>query len=339
MTRPPVRVIGAGSWGTAIAIAAHRAGSDVTLLARRNEHATALRETRRNQQYMPGIAAEIATEIRCLSVAEVEPPPPDACIFLCVPVSACRASLQELARTTPSSCPIVLTQKGFEQESGVLPIEIACQLLPADQPTAVLSGPSFATEVALGLPTALTLAGNDSGGLAVIRRGLASSVTRLYVSDDPIGVSVAGAMKNVLAIACGITIGLGFGTNGRAALIARGIAEISRIIAALGGQPATAYGLAGLGDVVLSCTSEQSRNFRYGLAIGKGAKPDVLLRGVGYLVEGACCAHAAHMRLADCDVPTPILNHIVAILSDEVEPRQAAQDLLAREPGSEISPE
>jgi glycerol-3-phosphate dehydrogenase (NAD(P)+) len=318
-------IIGAGAWGTALALAARRAGRDVLLWARDPALAEAIGRTGRSPAYLPGIAIDSAIRVTAdaaaLGKAEA--------LLLAVPAQHVRAVLARLGPALPARAPLVLCAKGIERDSLLLPAEIAAALQP-DRPLAVLSGPSFAAEVAGRLPTAVTLAAADPALAQRLVAALGSAEFRPYVSGDPIGVGIGGALKNVLAIACGIVIGRGLGDNARAALIARGLAELVRLGLAKGARPATLMGLAGLGDLALTCTSRQSRNLRLGIALGQGSSlADALALQPG-VVEGAFSAAAAAALAHRHGVAMPISQAVDAILNRDAAIGSSIAGLLAR---------
>jgi glycerol-3-phosphate dehydrogenase (NAD(P)+) len=225
--------------------------------------------------------------------------------------------------------------KGFELDTGLLPFQVAGQLLPASLPTAVLSGPTFAREVGAGLPTAMTIASTDADYAQRLAECISSEMFRAYTSNDVVGVEVGGATKNVYAIGAGICDGLGFGANMRIALIARALAEMTRLGLALGGRKETFMGLAGMGDLVLTCTDDQSRNRRFGLALAAGATARAALQSIGQVVEGYNGARAVHRVALQHTVPMPIVEHIHKILHEGMDPRAAVAALMGRP----ISPE
>jgi glycerol-3-phosphate dehydrogenase (NAD(P)+) len=320
-----IAVIGAGAWGTALALAARRAGRDVLLWARDPALAEAIRRSGRNDAYLPGIAIDPAIEATADSAALGRA----EALLLAVPAQHLRAMLARLGPDLPPQAPLVLCAKGIERGTLLLPAEIAAALQPG-RPLAVLSGPSFAAEVAARLPTAVTLAAADPALARRLVAALGSAEFRPYASADPVGVGIGGALKNVLAIACGIVVGRGLGDNARAALIARGLAELVRLGLARGARPATLMGLAGLGDLTLTCTSRQSRNLRLGIALGEGRALADALAGQHGVVEGAFSAAGA-VALADRHgVAMPISQAVDAILNRGAAIGETVAGLLAR---------
>ncbi|MDM9561760.1 NAD(P)H-dependent glycerol-3-phosphate dehydrogenase [Bordetella petrii] len=333
-----VAVLGAGSWGTALAAVASRRHRTV-LWARDAAQAGAMADTRENARYLPGVVlpdALAVTSDLSAALAPLAADPTRALIILGVPVAGLDATCRELAARLPAlglaQTPVVWTCKGFEADTARLPHEIVAEALAGTPDIAggVLSGPSFAREVAQGLPVALTIASTLEPVRDTATRALHGGAVRVYASTDVVGVEVGGALKNVIAVACGIGDGLALGTNARAALITRGLAEMTRFGVALGAQAETFAGLTGLGDLVLTATGELSRNRRVGLEIGAGRKlADILASGV--TAEGVRCARAALQRARALGVELPITEAVCAVLFDGVAPMTAVSALLARE--------
>ena len=305
-------VVGAGAWGTALAVHAARVGRRVTLWARSPE-ALAGRESPR----LPGVPLPDS-----VAVVGVLPDQADV-LLMAMPVQHLRAAL---AMERPGA-PLVLCMKGLEGGTNLFPAEIVAQCCPGT-PAAVLTGPNFAHELARGLPAAAVLASADPALRAALLPLLGSREYRLYGSADPVGAQVGGAAKNVVAIAAGIAMGAGLGENARAALVTRGIAEIARLARALGGSARTVSGLSGVGDLMLTCAGAASRNYRLGLAIGRGAKPDAARRAIGAAVEGMDAAPALLARSAG--VSCPIIAGVTAVLAGHVDVAEAMAGLLDR---------
>ncbi len=325
-----VAVLGAGSWGTATP---HH---PTVLWARDPAQAADMAARHENARYLPGIALPQALTITPDLDATLRSLQQDGAaglIILGVPVAGLAATCAELARRLPAlglqDTPIVWTCKGFEADTARLPHEIVREALPGAV-GGVLSGPSFAREVAQGLPVALTVASDNAALRAATTQALHGAALRVYASGDLVGVEMGGALKNVIAVACGIGDGLALGTNARAALITRGLAEMTRFGVALGAQPETFAGLTGLGDLVLTATGELSRNRRVGLEIGAGRKlADILASGI--TAEGVRCARAALERARAIGVELPITEAVCAVLFDGVAPMTAVSTLLARD--------
>lgn len=332
MTRPieTIAVIGAGAWGTALAMAARRAGRRVTLVARRTEQADAIARTRVNEAYLPGCKIDHAIEV---TTDEAAVGSADA-ILLVVPAQHLRATLERLRNDWEDAVP-VLCAKGIERGTGLLMPEVCAEMLP-DRSPVVLSGPNFAREVALDLPAAVTLAGSDEATVTALMKALGTQRFRPYASDDPIGAAIGGAVKNVLAIAAGIVEGRGLGENARAALITRALVEIRQLAMAKGGRPETPMGLSGLGDLLLTCTSRQSRNYSLGFALGAGQTLATLLTGRRTVVEGVETA-AAIRALADrLGLDMPIAFAVDAILHRGAAIDETVGQLLGRPFRTEI---
>lgn len=317
-----IAVLGAGAWGSALAIAALRAGRAVTLWSRNPEQAALLAESRVNGRYLPGIelppAIAVTSELRDTLDADA--------LLLTVPAQELRALAERLAPLLPEGRPLVICAKGIEESSGLLMTEALAETVP-QSPLGVLTGPSFAGEVARGLPTALTLATADARLGEALLTALGSRTFRPYLSDDPIGAQVGGALKNVIAIACGAVAGRGLGENARAALVTRGLAELVRFGGALGGAAETLMGLSGFGDLTLTCTSAQSRNYRLGLALGRG---EIRSDDGGELAEGVATAEAALKRAARHQVELPITEAVAAVLAGRRGLDETIQGLLSR---------
>lgn len=323
-----ITVLGAGAWGTAIAVSLGTR-HEVVLWGRDPEQCRAIAAARRNQRYLPEI--ELPPQI----TIEAEFAAATAAAELVLVATPTAALHDMLARLAPLRRPVVWLCKGFEPQRAELPHQIAAEVLPGGSACGVLSGPSFALEVARGLPTALTLASADAGFSQATARALHGPRLRVYFSTDIAGVEIGGAVKNVMAIATGIADGLGLGANARAALITRGLAEITRLGAKLGGRPETFTGLTGAGDLILTCTGELSRNRRVGLALAQGKKLDDILRELGHVAEGVHTAAAVEQRARQLGVEMPITRAVCAVLFGGVSPREAVEQLLARDPRGE----
>lgn len=320
-------VAGAGAWGIALANVAASAGRRVVLWGRDADAMRALAQSRKSAR-LPGaalapgvmVSAEVAALARCEAALVV------------VPAEATRSAAEEMARALPSGAPLIACAKGIERGSGLFMTQVLAEAAPG-RPVAVLSGPSFAADVAAGLPTAVTLACTDEALARSLALALKSPSFRLYHSTDVRGVEIGGAAKNVLAIACGIAYGLGLGPSAGAALVARGFAELSRFGAAFGARPLTLMGLSGLGDLVLTCTSPQSRNFAFGVALGSGRS--VAEASAGRLVEGATTASALLEMATTRGVEMPIAARVEAVIRGDEDVRAAVGTLLARPPKAE----
>ena len=333
-----ITILGAGAWGSALA--AHlcrRSDVRVTLWARDPGTARTLARERSNEKYLPGVVLpdtlSVTSELACASEAQL--------LIAATPVAA----LPELARklaTVGARAPLVWLSKGliFIPVTAAHPAgsALAHQVLAPlwNAPVGVISGPSFAEEVAHGLPTAVTVAATDFALAKEVASLLRADTLRAYESDDLAGVEVGGAVKNVLAIAAGASDGLGFGHNARAALITRGLAETGRLSAALGGRRETLMGLAGLGDLVLTCTGDLSRNRRVGLGLAAGKSLPAILAELGHVAEGVTAAAGVHALAHYHQVEMPICDAVHSVLYDNLTPREAVEQLLTREPRSEL---
>lgn len=322
-----VTVLGAGAWGTAMAI--HAAARHPTLLwARDAAHIEALRAARSNARYLPGVPLPDALGLTAdldAALAHAR----DGLFVIGTPMAALRSMLQALASRVEAPRLFWLC-KGFEAGSGRLGHEVAREVAPQAR-VGVLSGPSFALEVARGQPTALVAASVDAGLCRLAVEAFHGNSLRLYTSSDPVGVEVGGAVKNVLAIATGIADGMELGLNARAAIITRGLAEMTRLGVALGARPETFMGLSGLGDLVLTATGDLSRNRQVGLKLAQGRALPQILAELGHVAEGVYSAATVLQRAHEAGVEMPIAEGVLAVLEGRVAPREAAQRLMARE--------
>jgi len=324
----PIAVLGAGSWGTALAIQFARAGHPTLLWGRDPAQLALLARDRANARYLPGAAFPPALEVeedlgRALARA------PD--VLLAVPSAGFRSTLETLKPRLGPGQRVAWATKGFELETGLLPHQVAHAVLGPEVPLAVLSGPTFAVEVGRGLPTAMTVASPDAEFAELLARTLSGANFRAYTSPDIVGVEVGGAVKNVLAIGTGIADGMGYGANTRIALITRGLAEMTRLGLALGARRETFMGLAALGDLVLSCTDDQSRNRRFGLAIAAGKGAAEAQRAIGQVVEGVNAARAVRTVAARHGVEMPIAEQVYAVLYEGRAVGEAVRALMQRE--------
>ncbi|QKD01125.1 NAD(P)H-dependent glycerol-3-phosphate dehydrogenase [Mesorhizobium loti] len=315
-----VTVLGGGAWGTALALATLRAGHAVRLFARDPETVAAIGQGQ-NPRYLPGIAIEPGIE----ATSDIKAALTGAdCVLAVTPAQSLRATLASAKDYMPSGVPLVLCAKGIERDTGALLSAIVEEILPGN-PVAALSGPSFATDVARGLPTAVVVAAGDEALAADLAARFSAENLRCYSSDDLIGVEIGGALKNVFAIAAGAVTGAGLGASAQAAMVTRGFVELRRIGAAFGARPETLMGLSGLGDLLLTCSSAQSRNFAYGLALGQG-KP---LAGLP-LAEGVPTAAIAARIAVERGIDAPIIAAVAAILDGTITIRQAVTALMTR---------
>jgi glycerol-3-phosphate dehydrogenase (NAD(P)+) len=336
-------ILGAGAWGTALAVSTASnevAGHQVTLWARDAAQLEALRTTRTNSRYLPGIALPAALQLEGGQSSLSAAVHGQDLIIIATPVSAVRTVLQALAQIAQGdSAPIAWLSKGFEapvdQPYGLMVHEIRAQVAMKLR-AGVLSGPSFAQEVARRQPTALVAASEHPDVRAALVRAFHSSAVRIYANEDIIGVEVGGAVKNVLAIATGLCDGLQLGLNARAALITRGLAEMTRLGMALGARAETFTGLSGLGDLVLTATGDLSRNRKVGLALAQGQSLQDIIASLGHVAEGVYCARTVVQRAAGLGIEMPISAGVVALLDGRITPHQAVAALMGREPTAEL---
>ena len=322
MALETVAVLGGGAWGTALAQAAAMAGRKVTLVLRNATQADAINATHINDAALPG-----RTLLPNIS-ASIEPVPADIFI-LAVPAQATRTLLTSLDPDLLTGRPVVLSAKGLETGTLARQSEILADMTP-EAVGYVLSGPSFAADVAAGRPTAVTLAGDDASATSDLATALAGPSFRPYAADDRIGVEIAGALKNVYALACGAVEGANLGASARSALIARGYAEMARMVHALGGSAHTLTGLAGLGDLTLTCTSVQSRNYQFGMALGAGRKTADILASGAKLAEGVATAPVAAALAKSLDVDAPLIEAVDAFVAGRADIATIVAGLMSR---------
>lgn len=325
-----ITILGAGAWGSALAISL--AGRhDVTLWARNPAQINEMAASRSNPRYLPGFEFPSALHLEANLPAALQSA---TLVLAVVPTAGLRPLLREVAATGMRT-PLIWACKGFESGTAKLPHEVAAEELGSAHPCGVLSGPSFAQEVAGGLPTALTLAARDAAFARDSAALLHSPRLRIYSSDDVIGVEIGGAVKNVMAIAAGICDGMQFGLNARAALVTRGLAEITRLGLSLGGRLETFQGLTGAGDLILTCTGSLSRNREVGVRLAQGQGLESILRELGHVAEGVSTAREV-ARLADArGVDMPITRAVCRVLYENVPAKRVVEELLNREPKSE----
>jgi len=322
-----IAVLGAGSWGTALAALVARHGFPTVLWGRDAVVAEAIQQRHENPRYLPQIPLPATLQATTDLAAAVEGAD---WVLVVVPSHAFTETLHQLAPLRPPQAGVAWATKGFEPGSGRFLHEVAQQILGEDVPLAVVTGPSFAKEVALDLPTAVTVHG-DAAFAQQVADAMHGPTFRAYTGDDMVGAELGGAMKNVLAVATGVADGMELGLNARAGLITRGLNEMLRLAAAIGGKPETLMGLAGLGDLVLTCTGDLSRNRRLGLALGRGQTLQDAVRAIGQVVESVQTADEV-MRQADRHgIDLPISNAVRAVLHGELTPAVGLQQLLARE--------
>jgi len=326
-TLRPVAVLGAGSWGTALAIQFARNGRSVRLWGRDRARLAEMAQTRCNRRYLPSAPFPPALEVQAdlpLALADTQD------VLVAVPSTALRAALLALAPHLHAATHVAWATKGFEQDTLQLPHQVAREVLGAERRVAVLSGPTFAREVGAGLPTAMTVASPDAAYAQTLARELSSANFRAYSSSDIMGVEIGGAVKNALAVGAGLSDGLGFGANTRVALITRGLREMTRLGVQLGAARDTFMGLAGLGDLVLTCTDDQSRNRRFGLLLAAGRSAEVALSEIGQAVEGYGAARAIHAVAARAGVEMPLCAMVYRVLYERLPAHSAVQALMSR---------
>jgi glycerol-3-phosphate dehydrogenase (NAD(P)+) len=324
-----IAVLGAGAWGTALATSA-AARHEVTLWARDPAQVAAMRAARRNARYLPGIELPASLDLSADLPATLQGLG-DGLVVIATPMAA----LSDMLQALPAAARVLWLCKGFQAGSGLLGHELAQALLPRAQ-AGVLSGPSFAQEVARGLPTALVAASKGAALADLAVDLLHSERLRIYKSSDPRGVEVGGAVKNVIAIAAGIADGLALGMNARAALIARGLAEMTRLGVALGARAETFLGLAGVGDLVLTATGDLSRNRRVGLLLAAGRSLPQILQELGHVAEGVYSAATVLARAQACGVEMPVTSAVVDVLEGRLAPATAVLALMGRGAGAEL---
>jgi glycerol-3-phosphate dehydrogenase (NAD(P)+) len=327
-----VAILGSGAWGTALAVS-FTPRHQVSLWARDARQIETMRESRRNQRYLPDI--ELSSRLylssnldETLAGAEL--------IILAVPVAALRDTLQQIAERA-TQVPVIWVCKGFESGTSQLPHQIVANTLPASFPRGVLSGPSFAQEVARNLPTALTLASGDGEFAQRTAKALHHSRLRIYSSTDVVGVEIGGAIKNVLAIAAGICDGMRMGLNARAALLTRGLAEMTRLGLQMGGRAETLGGLSGVGDLILTCTGDLSRNRQVGMLLAQHKSLTTILDELGHVAEGVYTAREVHHIAQQHGVEMPICEAVYRVLYEDLAADKAVEILLSRQPGSEFT--
>jgi glycerol-3-phosphate dehydrogenase (NAD(P)+) len=329
----PVTVLGAGSWGTALAIQFARSGRPTRLWGRDRGQLLAMAHSRSNERYLSGgefpRSLTVETDLHAALAGARD-------VLVVVPSHAFRAVLGQIVPYLAPGMRLAWATKGLELNTGRLPHQIAHEVLGSERAVAVLSGPTFAREVGAGLPTALTIASPDGAFATALAHDLSSANFRAYTSTDIVGVEIGGAVKNVLAVGAGLSDGLGFGANTRVALITRGLAEMMRLGIALGAKRETFMGLAGLGDLVLTCTDDQSRNRRFGLALAAGRTTQQALADIEQVVEGYTAAKAVRTVATRSNVEMPLCEGVYRVLYEDVPAKDAVRDLMNRPIKSEI---
>ena len=333
--RNPIAVVGGGAWGTALSIHLAGLGHSVRLWMVESDLTVRIRDRRDNPLYLPGIQIPEGVEphddmAATLDGAEL--------VLAAVPSHHARSVYRRMDPSLPAGVPLIVATKGIEEEKLALPLDVAAEELGSERPLAVMSGPSFAREVAMGRPTAVVVA-SGSGDLSQrVQDALSSPGFRVYTNEDPVGVQLAGALKNVMAIAAGVLDGMGIGHNGVAALITRGLAEMSRLGLALGGKASTFSGLAGLGDLVLTCTGELSRNRTLGRRLAGGERLDDILASSRTVAEGVRTTRSALHLATGAGVEMPIVEQMHRILYEDGSPQEAVRELMSRPLTSERDP-
>lgn len=333
MSIQTIAVYGAGSWGTALALQLARNGLDVLMWDINAAHLADLKDQRENSRYLPGIAFPSSLKVssdlhEVVHFAKHH--------LLVVPSHGFRPLLQKMRDLLAPDSALIWATKGLEINTGKLLHEVLVEELPSHTAYGVVSGPTFASEVARGLPTAMTVAATNQTLAKDIAAAFQGNNYRTYFSEDIVGVEIGGAVKNVLAIAAGISDGLGYGANARVALITRGLAEMMRLGVKLGAQAETLMGLAGMGDLVLTCTDNQSRNRRLGLALGQGQEREAAIAEIGQAVEGAKSALSIGLLAQQAGVEMPICQQVYRILYEQLPPAKAVEQLLSRDIKSEF---
>jgi glycerol-3-phosphate dehydrogenase (NAD(P)+) len=329
----PIAVLGSGSWGTALAIQFARAGKPTRLWGRDAARLRDMRESRCNRHYLPDAHFPDLLQIADTLEGALDG---SSDVLVAVPSSGFRPLLQELGSRLTPEVQVAWATKGFERDTGLLPHQVAREVLGDGYTVAVLSGPTFAKEVGAGLPTAMVVASVDAAFAMRVADDLASPAFQTYVSTDIMGVEIGGAVKNVIAIGAGLSDGLGFGANMRVALITRGLNEMTRLGVALGARERTFMGLAGLGDLVLTSTDDQSRNRRCGLALARGLSVDAAMAEIGQVVEGYHAARVLRAVAHRLQLDLPICEGICRILFDGANAGQVVRTLMARPPQAEF---
>ncbi len=330
--KPPIAVLGAGTWGTALAVLLARNSHPVLFWGQDKQRLASLDRERENVIYLPGVPIPEQVHIRDKlgEIAETA-----SCFLVAVPSHAFRSTLQLFPSRLSSTAILAWATKGLEPGTGKLLGQVATEVLGNRAALAVVSGPTFAVEVARGLPTALTVAADSEGSAETVAGWLRNDRVRVYTSRDMAGVQLGGAIKNVMAIAAGISDGLGLGANARAALITRGLAELTRLGVAMGGMKETFMGLTGAGDLILTCTDDTSRNRRVGLALGKGEKLPAILAELRQEAEGVATARELYRLAKRLRVEMPITEQVYRVLYENLPPQEAVEILLKREPRQE----
>ncbi|MDQ7072829.1 MAG: NAD(P)H-dependent glycerol-3-phosphate dehydrogenase [Gammaproteobacteria bacterium] len=328
----PTVVIGAGAWGTALAMAIARNGHEVVLWARDVEHVNEMQASRSNERYLPNLSFPESLSVsadfdQALTQAQH--------VLVSVPSTAFVDILKQMKPVIGRNLAISWATKGLTADTGKFLLDTAQEILGGSHPFAIISGPSFASEVAKNLPTAITIGSLDEAFAEALASAMHSPTLRAYTTTDVLGVQLGGTVKNVMAIAAGIADGLGYGANTRAALITRGMAEILRLATHLGAKTETLFGLSGIGDLILTCTDDQSRNRQLGLLIGQGLSVEQAVEKLGKTVEGMTAAREVMMRAKQVGIEMPIVQQVYKVLFEGYDPHQAVKELLERDQKAE----
>lgn len=322
-----ITVIGAGSWGTALALHFSQHGNRVSLWTRNADQVRQMQEARENKHGLLGFPFPETLEV-CADLADALKD--SGLVLIVTSVAGLRSSAELLKQNGAGHLPILAACKGFEQDTGLLTFQVLKEVLPDNKKIGVLSGPSFAQELAKQLPCAVVLASENQEWVEELVPRLNTSVMRLYGSTDVIGVAVGGAVKNVMAIATGLSDGLEYGLNARAALVTRGLAEITRLASAMGAQPKTMMGLAGIGDLILTCTGALSRNRRVGLGLAEGKELHQVLVEIGHVSEGVSTIEEVFNTACKYQIDMPITQTLLQLIRKEMTPQQVVERLMER---------
>ncbi|HFB2288475.1 TPA: NAD(P)-dependent glycerol-3-phosphate dehydrogenase [Neisseria gonorrhoeae] len=322
-----ITVIGAGSWGTALALHFSQHGNRVSLWTRNADQVRQMQEARENKRGLPGFSFPEALEV-CADLAEALKD--SGLVLIVTSVAGLRSSAELLKQYGAGHLPVLAACKGFEQDTGLLTFQVLKEVLPDNKKIGVLSGPSFAQELAKQLPCAVVLASENQEWIEELVPQLNTTVMRLYGSTDVIGVAVGGSVKNVMAIATGLSDGLEYGLNARAALVTRGLAEITRLASAMGAQPKTMMGLAGIGDLILTCTGALSRNRRVGLGLAEGKELHQVLVEIGHVSEGVSTIEEVFNTACKYQIDMPITQTLLQLIRKEMTPQQVVERLMER---------
>ncbi|HHK0557287.1 TPA: NAD(P)H-dependent glycerol-3-phosphate dehydrogenase [Neisseria gonorrhoeae] len=322
-----ITVIGAGSWGTALALHFSQHGNRVSLWTRNADQVRQMQEARENKRGLPGFSFPETLEV-CADL--VEALKDSGLVLIVTSVAGLRSSAELLKQYGAGHLPVLAACKGFEQDTGLLTFQVLKEVLPDNKKIGVLSGPSFAQELAKQLPCAVVLASENQEWIEELVPQLNTTVMRLYGSTDVIGVAVGGSVKNVMAIATGLSDGLEYGLNARAALVTRGLAEITRLASAMGAQPKTMMGLAGIGDLILTCTGALSRNRRVGLGLAEGKELHQVLVEIGHVSEGVSTIEEVFNTACKYQIDMPITQTLLQLIRKEMTPQQVVERLMER---------